>query len=130
MKKVAKIILYNKKRVLLQLRDDYPKIPYPNMWSLFGGRIEEGEIPKAALKRELLEEINSVASNIKFICKRVRMEGHNSVEDYIYSGKIPSNILTGRLTEGQQMKFFSISELKNINLAPTYKEIIYKFLED
>ena len=44
-KKVAKIILVNKKgELLFQLRDFDLKIPYPGYWGLLGGEIEKKKI--------------------------------------------------------------------------------------
>lgn len=40
----------------LQMRDEHAPI-HPNMYSLFGGGIEEGESPEEAFKRETLEEL-------------------------------------------------------------------------
>jgi 8-oxo-dGTP pyrophosphatase MutT (NUDIX family) len=47
-------------RYLMQLRDDIPGILYPGHWGLFGGGIEPGETPEAAMRRELAEEIGFV----------------------------------------------------------------------
>ncbi len=44
-------------RYLMQHRDDLPHVLLPGHWSCFGGAIEPGESPEAAMRRELLEEI-------------------------------------------------------------------------
>ena len=54
---VAAIILCEDGRYLLQLRDDTPEIWFPAHWGLFGGAIDPGEEPFAALQRELREEL-------------------------------------------------------------------------
>jgi 8-oxo-dGTP diphosphatase len=57
---VAIAILYQEHKFLMQLRDNIPGIPYPGYWALFGGHIEQGETPDAAVKREILEEIEYI----------------------------------------------------------------------
>jgi 8-oxo-dGTP pyrophosphatase MutT (NUDIX family) len=54
---VAAILRDRAGRYLLQERDDIPGIWYPGHCALFGGAIEAGETPVAALRRELVEEL-------------------------------------------------------------------------
>jgi 8-oxo-dGTP diphosphatase len=54
---VAIAILHTADRFLMQLRDNIPGIIYPGCWGFFGGHLDPGESPEAAVKRELLEEI-------------------------------------------------------------------------
>lgn len=61
---VAIAILYQGDRVLMQLRDDTPGIVYPGHWGFFGGHLEPGETPEAALRRELQEEIGYVPPQV------------------------------------------------------------------
>ncbi len=42
---VAKMVIYQGDRLLLQLRDHKPDIFYPNHWGLFGGTVDHGETP-------------------------------------------------------------------------------------
>jgi len=51
-------------RYLMQHRDDVPHILLPGHWACFGGAIEPGESPEAALRRELLEEIEFLAREV------------------------------------------------------------------
>jgi len=53
----AAIILVEGDGYLMQLRDPRPDIWYPGHWGLFGGALDPGEDPKAALARELREEL-------------------------------------------------------------------------
>ncbi|HTW52991.1 MAG TPA: NUDIX domain-containing protein [Stellaceae bacterium] len=54
---VAAIIRVDEDGYLMQLRDSRPDIWYPGRWNLFGGAVEPGEEPMAALHRELREEL-------------------------------------------------------------------------
>jgi 8-oxo-dGTP pyrophosphatase MutT (NUDIX family) len=51
------VIVAEDGRYLLQLRDDRPDVRFPGHWALFGGGIEPGESPLAAVRRELSEEL-------------------------------------------------------------------------
>jgi 8-oxo-dGTP pyrophosphatase MutT (NUDIX family) len=54
---VAAIIRVDGDGYLMQLRDSRSDIWYPGRWNLFGGAVEPGEEPLAALRRELREEL-------------------------------------------------------------------------
>ena len=45
-------------KLVVQLRDDKPGLPYPNCWATLGGGIEPNEEPDAAMQRELIEELD------------------------------------------------------------------------
>lgn len=52
-------------RYLMQLRDDIPGILNPGAWGMFGGHVEPGEEPLAAMARELEEEIGFVPADLR-----------------------------------------------------------------
>jgi 8-oxo-dGTP diphosphatase len=62
---VAAIIFMSGPRYLLQHREDRDDISYPNWWSVFGGTREHGESAEAALRRELMEELEFSAGDCK-----------------------------------------------------------------
>jgi 8-oxo-dGTP pyrophosphatase MutT (NUDIX family) len=64
---VAALLLDDEGRYILQLRDAKDEIFYPGHWGCFGGGVEAGEEPDAALARELREELGfEVAKAARF----------------------------------------------------------------
>tara|TARA_Y100000310_G_C20688933_1_gene820943 strand:- start:421 stop:915 length:495 start_codon:yes stop_codon:yes gene_type:complete len=86
------IILKNKNKFLLYLRDNIPSIIFPNHWSFIGGAIDKNESPIEALKREIKEEINYEVNNMEFF-KSIIIKKHKikDKEHTIYSFKNQSN---------------------------------------
>jgi 8-oxo-dGTP pyrophosphatase MutT (NUDIX family) len=56
---VAALLRLADGRYLMQLRDSNPAIFYPDHWGCFGGAVDPGETPLAALVRELAEELRA-----------------------------------------------------------------------
>lgn len=54
---VAAVLVLEDGRYVMQLRDAIPGVFYPGHWGCFGGAVEQGEEPAAALRRELREEL-------------------------------------------------------------------------
>ena len=52
-------------RYLMQLRDAKPDILLPDHWALFGGTVDPGESGEAAMRRELVEELEFRAPRIE-----------------------------------------------------------------
>ena len=57
---VAGLLLDSKGRALIAKRSQF--MSSPGLWELPGGKIETGELPRDALKRELLEELQVIVS--------------------------------------------------------------------
>jgi 8-oxo-dGTP diphosphatase len=113
----ASILLFdNSGRVLLQHRtDDAPA--FPGFWSFFGGQIETGETPEEAVKRETFEELKYTLKDPKFIHK-FRYSDNSSGRVgtiYLFAEQYDSKQKLV-LCEGQEMKFFSITDLDAIKM--------------
>lgn len=63
---VCALIILEDGRYLLQLRDQRADIFYPGYWGLFGGAVDEGEDPVAALYREIEEELDLKIAKASF----------------------------------------------------------------
>jgi 8-oxo-dGTP diphosphatase len=123
--KGAGIIFFNSKNeVLLLLRDNKQGIPYPNMWDIPGGMVEENETPEQTIRREMEEEmeINDLGE-----IKLFKVFASKNLTDYIFSKRmdiIPEEI---NLHEGQKIKYFNREQIKNIQLAFNYNVVLDEF---
>ena len=64
MRTVSVALIFNKQMNKVLIGRRAPTEPLSGFWEFPGGKLEEGETPQEALKRELVEELN-VKSNIK-----------------------------------------------------------------
>ena len=119
------IVVYNNK-ILLLLRDNNPNIPNPNKWSTIGGEIEKGESCEEAFKRELYEEANIIPKNFAFLGM---LQTPNGLKHAIFLVRLNDvevkNVKLG--DEGQELKFFSLDELKDIPLTVNLQAYFNKF---
>jgi 8-oxo-dGTP diphosphatase len=132
MKEIAAIILENDKgELLLYLRDNNAKIPFPNHWDLIGGHIEEGETPEQALVREVKEELDIDLKDYSFYKKYECLTGdaYENIK-YIYSGKINLPIKEVTLLEGVRPQYFSREEIPNVKFANILKSIVMEYISD
>lgn len=126
-RKGASIIFVNSRcQVLLLLRDNLPDLPYPNMWDVPGGHVEENETPEECIIREMKEEMNLVIRDVKIFSV---IEFSDRVE-YTFWVTLNFNADDINLTEGQRIKWFSETEAKNIELAYGFNEIIEYFYKE
>jgi 8-oxo-dGTP pyrophosphatase MutT (NUDIX family) len=72
-------ILLKDSKILLTLKR---RGPYQGLWDLPGGGIEFGETPEQALKRELLEEVSTVAERFEFLYHSTTGEYKKQDEPY------------------------------------------------
>jgi 8-oxo-dGTP diphosphatase len=116
---VLLILLNQEKNILLQHRSkDAPT--YPNQWGFFGGSIEAGEMPEEAARRELKEELDIEVQTLQVIGNFIDPE--DLVERYAFMARIDFDVATlkARQTEGDDLKFFSLEEIKNLPfMTPT-----------
>jgi len=112
---VVAIIVLDDGRYLMQLRDDKPGIFYPNHWGLFGGAVDQGEQPEAALRRELMEELQLEAGRLTYFTRMdfdfSRLDAGRCYRIY-YELRLPAGKLASlRLGEGRLMQALDLNDI-------------------
>ncbi|TLU83928.1 MAG: NUDIX domain-containing protein [Chlorobium sp.] len=117
----ASIIFYNRsEQVLLVLRDNIPTIPYPNLWNLPGGHIEEDEAAEECIVREMFEEIEINVVG----CKLFRVYEFSDRTEYVFVKEENFDLKNITLHEGQRLQWFTRNEAGQAELAHGFKEVL------
>lgn len=131
---VVSVLLINARgEVLLQLRDDKPGLPYANTWTLFGGSVEPGETPTAAIHRELHEELAlelPLTFWREYICPVRSQPGVVRVLNHVFTGELDRDLSTLTLYEGQSMAYFSAESAAGMPLAFAQETILHDFFAE
>lgn len=125
-KRKANLIPYcivdNKVQFFLSHRSKTAK-QYPDLWSFWGGGIEDGETAEQAVVREIFEELDWRLDDFKFLGIY-----HDSMpnEKTIYFTKVGVDFEKQiEIREGQGGKFFTIDEIKSHEMIiPEDKKVL------
>lgn len=117
------IFINNRREVLLLLRDDKPDIPYPNMWDLPGGHVDEGESPEACIVREMHEEIETDVS----CCSLQAVYDFPDRIEHIFLMPFEAKPESITLHEGQRLRWFAEHELTGLRLAYGFDLVLEDF---
>lgn len=108
-------------KVLLQLRDDRPDIPYPNCWGTFGGQVEIHETPEEAVKREIREELEYEVPHPEYF-GNFPFDGYDI---YMYRVIDPDVALEKiGVKEGQRGQFFTLEQVRDVPCAFNCRDIV------
>jgi len=114
---------------VLQLRDNIPTISAPGQWSFFGGKIEEGETPLEAVKREVYEEITLKPKKytelwpIDFYSEFDK----TMVRSWLFTVDVADVWVTRQLREGKDANAFDFEELSKIEMPTAMREALIRF---
>lgn len=125
------ILIDDRGCLLLQQRDQRPELPYPGWWTLFGGAVEAGETPDAAIRRELYEELRlQVAAHYWFSyrCPARSVDGLIETVNHVFVAQVAAEIVTQPLHEGQAMAFFTPQAALELRLAYRQELVIERWV--
>jgi 8-oxo-dGTP diphosphatase len=125
---VSKVILFDGDgKLVIYLRDDKLTIPFPNIWDLLGGGVEENETPEQAAVRELEEEVGVPVNEVHKVSEYVVM---GKWLFHIFRAKIDMSVTELTLTEGQHLQGIKLTERQNYLqgvLAAALEHYVSKF---
>jgi 8-oxo-dGTP diphosphatase len=119
--RVAAAVLYDSAgRVLLTQRPAGKTLA--GLWEFPGGKLEPGETPEAALRRELFEELGITVRS----CRPLMQLQHEYPERYVELLVWTVGHFDGeaRGLEGQALRWVSVQELRTLALLPADLPII------
>ena len=99
---------------------------YHGMWGFVSGKVEWGEEIKETVIREVKEETNLDVKDIKFVGRYYDKKGRHPTKTMICLPHI-CEVTSGELKAGddaQDAKWFSIEEVKNMDLAFDHKQML------
>ncbi len=124
----AGILLLNRNNeVLLLLRDDKVDIPFPNMWDIPGGKVEDNETPIEAIRREMMEEMSIKDLGEIQLFKIITSE---NITDYIFWKRLDLNTSEIDLQEGQRVEYFNLERIRKTKLAFNYNKVLEEFFSE
>lgn len=122
---VAAIFIDEQKRIFCAQRKNKGELALK--WEFPGGKIEEGELPEEALKREILEELNILSSNIKpFMTVFHSYQTFDiTLQSFICEGSFNELILN----DHENVQWVKINELLKYDWADADLPIVRKIIE-
>lgn len=119
--KAAKAIIRYEDFFFLQLRDNDNRIPYPNRWAFFGGRLLSHEEPKAGLIREIIEELSFSPKDPKEFYRWYNFETNTHIIFFLV--KLSKKEKFIHINEGQKGSWFRKLDLDLISIAPDIRAV-------
>ena len=121
------LILENREgKILLQLRDAKPWIPYPDRYGTFGGQIEEGETALQAITREIKEELDYNLVDPEYM-GNYPFHGYDI---HMFRKADPSIVIEDLVVrEGQRGEFLSLEGIREVDCAFNCREIAEDYFQ-
>ena len=125
-RQIAQAVLVVDGAYALQLRDDVPGIAARGMWALFGGALEQGESPEAALRREIFEELGVRLSEFHLLWQVDRYSDFWGalLRYWFFVADITPLWPLHVVNEGRAARLFTFDELPPTGVHPLIREVL------
>ncbi|WP_347722757.1 (deoxy)nucleoside triphosphate pyrophosphohydrolase [Lysinibacillus capsici] len=123
---VGAIIENEQQEIFCALRN--PQMVLANYWEFPGGKIEQGETPKQALSREILEEFNCTIQ----VGKQVAVTLHEYEQFFVYLETYKASIIKGtpQILEHAEARWVPRNQLLDLPFAPADLPSIQKLMAE
>ena len=114
-------------KFILQLRDNKPTISNAGQWSLFGGKMDIGETPLQAIRREIYEELSIEPAEYRclwFTDYFAPFEG-TIIRMWFYASDVTTVWPGYKLREGQAVRAFRFEQIAGLDMP----WVMYQTLE-
>jgi|GEM_PF-709741 len=106
------IVVDERGRVALQLRDNKPHVGAADCWGLFGGMIEEGEQPVDTIIREMKEELIIGLRRERLTLVR-QMTTPMGLRSHVFLYRLSGELDRAQLQEGQRFQLVAIDDIQD-----------------
>jgi 8-oxo-dGTP diphosphatase len=120
------VLVDDRGRILMQLRDDIPTIADPGAWVVPGGEIDPHETPEEGARREFLEETGYRAppGGLRLVLTRDLPRPQGTIErQYYFLGRY-DGVQPIACYEGQELRFLDPGELAGLKTSPGLSEVV------
>lgn len=123
---VGAIIENEQQEIFCALRN--PQMVLANYWEFPGGKIEQGETPKQALSREILEEFNCTIQ----VGKQVAVTLHEYEQFFVHLETYKASIIKGtpQILEHAEARWVPLNQLLDLPFAPADLPSIQKLMAE
>lgn len=123
---VGAIIKNEQQEIFCALRN--PQMILANYWEFPGGKIEQGETPKQALSREILEEFNCTIQ----VGKQVAVTLHEYEQFFVHLETYKASIIKGtpQILEHAEARWVPRNQLLDLPFAPADLPSIQKLMAE
>ena len=123
---VGAIIENEQQEIFCALRN--PQMILANYWEFPGGKIEQGETPKQALSREILEEFNCTIQ----VGKQVAVTLHEYEQFFVHLETYKASVIKGtpQILEHAEARWVPRNQLLDLPFAPAALPSIQKLMAE